>query len=268
MKKKNMTKAQKEEYDMIKKINPKWGDEKIFAQMEDNVLGEGFEYSEMAGRDKYPDNFRELINSMVGAKDKTEELKDDYEKELEEKDESFSIEKAINKIFGGSEEEGEEPTEIDKEEARLAEILGQSAHVSDADEGYMQDTLQGQLEYEAEQRKIQDQQELIEAMRRGEADRLAGAEQSFNNPNPNLAVQAPLNIGPMGAETGNPAMVQPINYQNPIANNQQMGMEQLQKMQQPDQEQILRAMQERSLASLRPTLMNPNYGIQNSRPGY
>ena len=162
MKRKKLTAKQQKEYDMIKEINPEWADEKIFAQMKDNVLGEGFEYSEMAGRDNYPDNFRELMNSMVGAQDKDGEFEEESEenKTLKELKRYFSDE--IDQE-GPSDFADPDETEAERLERQTDYFNEMRDHVFDSDEGYMQGQDPESIERQLSNREMT---KIVEALQR------------------------------------------------------------------------------------------------------
>ena len=162
MKRKKLTAKQQKEYDMIKEINPEWADEKIFAQMKDNVLGEGFEYSEMAGRDNYPDNFRELMNSMVGAQDK--------DGEFEEESEENKTWKELKRYFsdeidqeGPSDFADPDETEAERLERQTDYFNEMRDHVFDSDEGYMQGQDPESIERQLSNREMT---KIVEALQR------------------------------------------------------------------------------------------------------
>tara|TARA_R110000737_G_scaffold300186_1_gene307016 strand:+ start:43 stop:837 length:795 start_codon:yes stop_codon:yes gene_type:complete len=196
MKRKKLTAKQQEEYDMILEINPQWKDtpEKIYDLMEKNILGKGFEYSEMAMRDDYPDNFRELMNSMVGAQDKDGESD---EREAEQTPEEF-----IKEIGGESEADASlEETKEERLERHIDRYNSMRDHVFDSDEGYMQ----GQ-DPESRIRQVENQEltQMVEALQRqaseqGDRQNLASipfggeygkgavlhnTDEFFNRPNP------------------------------------------------------------------------------------
>jgi hypothetical protein len=212
MKRKKLTAKQQKEYDMIKEINPEWADEKIFAQMKDNVLGEGFEYSEMAGRDNYPDNFRELMNSMVGAQDK--------DGEFEEESEENKTWKELKRYFsdeidqeGPSDFADPDETEAERLERQTDYFNEMRDHVFDSDEGYMQGQDPESIERQLSNREMTKIVEALQrqAMQQGDVARTANmpfdpnsvpsgieALQGVYNQNP--IEQAALGLGQQGPD--------------------------------------------------------------------
>jgi hypothetical protein len=185
MKKEDLTKKQLEEYDMILEINPQWKDkpDKIFAMIKSNAgLLEGFEESEQGQRDDYPDNFRELMNSMVGARDKTEELKDKYGEVGDFVGEEGYLEGKWGDLFNDVESSAD--TEEDRLRRKIRRLNEERSHVFDDEMGYMEAS--DPLSYHGQEQKrnldnMREIEELVGALQRGEADMLAGTEQTFDN---------------------------------------------------------------------------------------
>jgi hypothetical protein len=242
MKKEDLTKKQLEEYDMILEINPQWKDkpDKIFAMIKSNAgLLEGFEESEQGQRDDYPDNFRELMNSMVGARDKTEELKDKYGEVGDFVGEEGYLEGKWGDLFNDVESSAD--TEEDRLRRKIRRLNEERSHVFDDEMGYMEAS--DPLSYHGQEQKRNldnmreieriERVELAEALQRGETGELAGTERTFDNRDLSLVQGNIEGALPEGLQGGLQAQVFDPASVSPYGISQQQIMEALQRSQMP-----------------------------------
>jgi hypothetical protein len=221
MNRKDLSKEEQKEYDMIQEINPKWTPNQIFSQMKDNELGQGFE------------------ETRLGYDERTNEQKLDDEDKYGEKGDFVGEEGFLEGIFGDlfNDVESSSDTEEDRLRREIRSLNRERSHVFDDEMGYM--AASDPLSYHGREQtqnldNIREIEQLVEALQRGEADRLAGTEQTFDNRDLSLVqgnIQGALPEGLQGGLQAQPP-VDPTSV-SPYGISQQQLMQALQKSQMP-----------------------------------
>ena len=221
MNRKDLSKEEQKEYDMIQEINPKWTPNQIFSQMKDNELGQGFE------------------ETRLDYDEPTNEQKLDDEDKYGEKGDFVGEEGFLEGIFGDlfNDVESSSDTEEDRLRREIRSLNRERSHVFDDEMGYM--AASDPLSYHGREQtqnldNIREIEQLVEALQRGEADRLAGTEQTFDNRDLSLVqgnIQGALPEGLQGGLQAQPP-VDPTSV-SPYGISQQQLMQALQKSQMP-----------------------------------
>ena len=226
MNRKDLSKEERELYDIIQGYNPKWTQDKIFSKMEElhGELGQGFEET----RPDYGEP--------------TNEQKLDDEDKYGEKGDFVGEEGFLEGIFGDlfNDVESSSDTEEDRLRREIRSLNRERSHVFDDEMGYM--AASDPLSYHGREQtqnldNIREIEQLVEALQRGEADRLAGPEQTLDNRDLSLvgiegALPEGLQGGGLQAQVVDPGF-EDLGAGRAGGFSQQQIMEALQKSQMP-----------------------------------